>query len=107
MLAPCWTHPAKLYFSRASFKVGHGPLSLEPLIWHEDPFSAGPPIYLIDRMSLNDMKDYAEGLKQLKNELLSMNITNNEKIDKTIVSIDGTLNDIYNVGGMSFASKTN
>ncbi len=87
----------RAYFSRSSFKVGHGPLSLEPLIWHEDPFSTGPPIYLIDRMSPKDMGDYAEELKQLKNELLSMKITNNEKIDKTIASINGTINEIYNI----------
>ncbi|MGQ9608735.1 MAG: hypothetical protein ACUVWN_05515 [bacterium] len=96
-LTDWFSHAERAYFSRSNFKVGNGPLSLEPLIWHEDPFSAGPPIYLKDRMSINNLEKYAKDLKRLKSEILNMKIPNNEAVDKTIISIDGTLNDISSI----------
>jgi hypothetical protein len=33
------------YFSRSNFELGRGPLSLEPLVWKENPATAGPAIF--------------------------------------------------------------
>jgi hypothetical protein len=82
------------YFPRSSFVVGNGPLSLEPLVWRENPAAAGPPIYLRDRMSAAAREDYRKELEQLKVELARMDIPNQEAVDKTLKAIDGTLNDI-------------
>jgi len=82
------------YFSRANFKIGDGPLSLEPLIWNENPAAAGPPIYLRDRMPPNSLRSYAKDLRQLKSELIQLGLPDQNIVAKTIASIDGTLNDI-------------
>jgi len=82
------------YFSRAEFDIGNGPLSLEPLIWWENPSVAGPAIYLQNRMSAKVRADYARELKQLKSELVKMDIPNSEAVSKTLAAIDGTLRDI-------------
>ncbi|MGB9596880.1 MAG: hypothetical protein ACPL7B_11420, partial [Candidatus Poribacteria bacterium] len=76
--------------------VGYGPISLEPLVWHENPSAPGPPIYLSDRMSASDLIDYANELESLKSELISMNISS-QNIEKTITAINGTLNDIKTI----------
>lgn len=84
----------KAYFSRSSFEDGRGSLSLEPLIWAENPAAAGPAIYLRDRMSAEVRADYARELEQLKTELVKMEIPNREAMNKTLRAIDGTLQDI-------------
>lgn len=81
------------YFSRSNFRIGNGPISLEPLVWSENPSAPGPAIYLRDRMSPTTLTDYADELGRLKSELISMNISN-QAIEKTITAINGTLNDI-------------
>ena len=82
------------YFSRSSFENGRGPLSLEPLIWSENPAAAGPPIYLRDRISPQARADYAQELEQLKAELVKLAIANRELVNKTLTAIDGTLQDL-------------
>ena len=84
------------YFSRARFEVGSGPLSLEPLIWKENPAASGPPVYLRDRMSADDRTDYAEALRALRSEFvdLSDSLPHQEPARRTLAAIDGTLTDI-------------
>lgn len=82
------------YFSRSSFELGRGPLSLEPLIWKENPAAAGPPIYLRDRMTPEARADYAQELHQLKDELNQMAIPRSDLVAKTMQAINGTLQDI-------------
>jgi hypothetical protein len=85
------------YFSRSNFRVGNGSLSLEPLIWHENPSASGPAVYLRDRMSPEARVDYARELEQLKGELLRMELPSTQSIRNTITAIDGTLRDIYEI----------
>jgi hypothetical protein len=82
------------YFSRASFEIGHGSISLEPLIWDEDPAAPGPPVYLRDRMSAEARADYARALKRLDAEFEKIEIPNREAAARTRTAIAGTLEDI-------------
>jgi hypothetical protein len=82
------------YFSRSNFELGRGPLSLEPLVWQENPAAAGPPIYLRDRMTAEARADYAQELAQLKTELQQMPIDHSDLVEKTVRAIDGALQDI-------------
>jgi hypothetical protein len=82
------------YFSRATFEVGSGSLSLEPLVWKENPTASGPAVYLRDRLSADARGDYGRQLEQLKRELEQMEIANREAVRKTLACIDGTLRDI-------------
>jgi hypothetical protein len=86
------------YFSRSSFEVGSGPLSLEPLVWRENPAAAGPAIYLRERMSAAARQDYARALERLKAELIEIEIPNREAVSQTTAAIDGTLRDIAELG---------
>ena len=86
------------YFSRANFKVGDSSVSLEPLIWKENPAAAGPPIYLRDRLTPEARRDYAEELKRLKSELGGIKPTDPAPVEKTAACIDGTLRDIEALG---------
>jgi hypothetical protein len=83
------------YFSRARFEVGNGPLSLEPLVWQENPAAPGPPVYLRDRMSADDRRSYAEALRGLRAgfEDLSRSLPNDEAAGRTLAAIDGTMAD--------------
>ena len=84
------------YFSRSSFQVGHGSLSLEPLIWKENPGAPGPPVYLRDRMSAQARSAYARELAALRAELqdVKRDIPGVAAVEKTLTCIDGTLRDI-------------
>jgi hypothetical protein len=82
------------YFSRSSFEVGHGSLSLEPLIWKEDPAASGPPIYLRDRMTAAGRAEYGQELESLKQELEALNVPNREAASRTVACIEGTLREI-------------
>jgi hypothetical protein len=82
------------YFARSSFENGRGPLSLEPLIWTQNPAAAGPPIYLRDRMPPEARADYARELEQLQTELVRMKIPRREAVAKTTTAISGALQDI-------------
>jgi hypothetical protein len=82
------------YFSRAQFKLGDGSISLEPLIWKENPAAAGPPVYLSARISPEDRKTYTGELEALKSELSDIEIPNREQAEKTLRCIEGTLRDI-------------
>lgn len=82
------------YFSRADFEIGRGSLSLEPLIWQDDPAAPGPPVYLQDRMSAEARADYAAALEQLSAEFEKMAIPNREAAARTCAAIAGTLGDI-------------
>lgn len=82
------------YFTRANFVLGNGPLSLEPLIWQEDPAAAGPPIYLRDRMTAAQRADYAADLRQLRAAFLALDIPRRDQAERTIGAIDGALREI-------------
>ena len=93
-LVDWFTRAEEAYFSRAAFEVGHGSISLEPLIWDEDPAAPGPPVYLRDRMSAETRADYAAGLERLKAEFEKMAVPNREAAARTCAAIDGTVGDI-------------
>ena len=95
-LADWFDRGEQAYFSRSDFTAGQGSLSLEPLIWQENPAAAGPPVYLRERMSPAARAGYAKELNGLKSviEDLRRDIPNTEAVDKTITCIDGTLQDI-------------
>jgi hypothetical protein len=93
-LADWYARGEHAYFSRTNYKVGNGPLSLEPLVWKENPSVSGPPIYLSERMTPEARADYATELETLKTELAAMALPNRDAHDKTLRSIDGTLRDI-------------
>jgi hypothetical protein len=82
------------YFSRSDFKLGQGPLSLEPLIWKEDPAAPGPPIYLRDRMPADRRPEYARDLERLKGGFERMRPPDREAQRRTIAAIDGALHDL-------------
>jgi len=93
-LADWFARAEDAYFSRADFEVGHGSLSLEPLIWGENPAAPGPPVYLQDRMSAEARAEYAAALERLKAEFETMAIPNREAAARTCTAIAGTLGDI-------------
>jgi hypothetical protein len=95
-LTDWFTRGERAYFSRSSFLVGQGSLSLEPLIWKENPAAPGPPVYLRDRMSPEARADYARELGRLRTELVSLrdDIPNVDAVSRTLRCIDGTLADI-------------
>jgi hypothetical protein len=93
-LADWYARAEDAYFSRTTYQVGQGPLSLEPLIWKEHPSESGPPIYLQNRMTAEQRADYAHALEGLKAELNGMDIPNQEAKAKTLAGIEGTLRDI-------------
>lgn len=84
----------KAYLSRSTFKIGDGPLSLEFLIWDKNPSAGSPPVYLRDRMTAEQRKDYAVELRQLQGELAAMKVPNETAKDLTLRSIDGALADL-------------
>jgi hypothetical protein len=81
------------YFSRTEFVVGSGPLSLEPLIWRENPSAPGPPVYL-NRLSASALRDYERELARLRNEFGQVRIPNADAARKTLAAIEGTLKDV-------------
>jgi hypothetical protein len=93
-LADWFARGENAYFSRSTFEVGGGSLSLEPLIWSENPAAPGPPIYLRDRLSPAARPDYAQELERLKVELAELVIPNREAAGRTLACIEGTLRDI-------------
>lgn len=93
-LAEWFARAENAYFSRADFKAGHGSLSLEPLIWQENPSAPGPPVYLRDRMAAEAREGYAGELEELKAELSALEVPNQTAKEKTLTSIEGTLADI-------------
>jgi hypothetical protein len=92
-LSDWFIHGEDAYFLRSNFQVGNGSLSLEPLVWHENPAAPGPPVYL-DRMSQDDRADYVHELRQLKGELSKMELPSTQALKNTIAAIDGTLHDL-------------
>ena len=97
-LADWFARGEQAYFGRADFRVGDGSLSLEPLIWDQDPQAPGPPVYLRDRLSSTARAEYAQELKRLRGELLAMPIPNREALARTRAAIEGTLADIGRSG---------
>ena len=97
-LADWFIRGENAYFSRSNFELGHGSLSLEPLIWKENPSVSGPPVYLQDRMSGEQRAEYARELKQLKGEMEKMRIPKEEAKRRTAAGIDGTLGEIAKLG---------
>jgi hypothetical protein len=93
-LADWFARAEDAYFSRAAFEIGHGSLSLEPLIWGENPAAPGPPVYLQDRMSAEARAEYAAALERLKAEFETMAIPDRDAAARTCTAIDGTLGDI-------------
>jgi hypothetical protein len=93
-LAAWFTRAEDAYFSRARFTAGHGSLSLEPLIWAENPAAPGPPIYLRDRMDAAARAGYAREMEGLKRELAMMAIPNDLARTRTLQGIEGSLADL-------------
>jgi hypothetical protein len=93
-LADWFTRGENAYFSRARFEPGSGSLSLEPLIWREDPAAPGPAVYLRERLSAGARAEYAVELEGLKQELMGMEIPNEGARARTLACIDGTLRDV-------------
>ena len=98
-LADWFARAESAYFSRSNFQVGQGPLSLEPLVWKDNPAASGPPVYLRDRMSAEARADYARELRGLRSELAAMKLPNESAARKTLAAIDGTLADIASLAG--------
>lgn len=84
----------RAYFNRSNFIEDHGPISLEPLIWSEDPTAPGPPVYLLDRMDTAAREAYARQLEVLRQQFAAMAIPNDVAKQKTLTCIDGTLADL-------------
>jgi hypothetical protein len=84
----------RAYFSRSDFRVGEGPVSLEPLIWSENPAVPGPPVYLTRRMTPEARVEYARELGELRAELLAMDLPNEEAAAKTAAALEGTLREL-------------
>jgi hypothetical protein len=82
------------YFTRSNYEVGRGPLSLEPLVWKENPAAPGPPIYLRDRVTPENRAGYAQELTQLYGELRQMPITRRDLVNKTLRTIEGAQKEI-------------
>jgi hypothetical protein len=97
-LAGWFARGEEAYFSRSTFEVGSGSLSLEPLIWSENPAAPGPPIYLRDRMPAAARVEYARELERLTSELAAMEVPNHQAVDRTLACIAGTLRDIAELG---------
>jgi hypothetical protein len=83
-----------LYFDHAGITEWGGPISLEPLVWEENPAAPGPPIYLCDRMDAAAREAYARSLNALRREFMAMAIPNDTTKERTLRCIDGTLADI-------------
>jgi len=97
-LAEWFARAENAYFSRADFPVGRGSLSLEPLIWREDPSAPGPPVYLRDRMAAEARAAYAAELVELKAELSLIDVPNQAAKENTLASLQGALSDIAALG---------
>ena len=84
------------YFERTDFEVGSGPLSLEPLMWGEDPSAPGPPVYLRDRMSPGARRDYARELDRLQEQFQDMAgaLPNGDAASRTVACLSGTLREL-------------
>jgi hypothetical protein len=93
-LSDWFARAEEAYFSRSSFRLGDGSLSLEPLIWAENPAVPGPPVYLLNRMTPAARADYARDLERLRAELEAMKIPDDRAKGKTLSCIAGTLQDI-------------
>jgi len=100
-LADWYARMEDAYFSRSDFEVGHGPLSLEPLVWRENPAASGPPIYLQNRLSAEARAGYAKALEGLKAEIAAMRLPRRDVVDRTLACIDGALGDIAALSGVS------
>jgi len=93
-LADWFARAKAAYFSRVDFKEGQGPISLEPLVWKENPSACGPPVYLSGPMTPERRADYGQELRSLQAELDDIQIPNQEAVNGTKRSIAGTLSDI-------------
>jgi hypothetical protein len=93
-LSDWFARAEEAYFSRSSFRLGDGPLSLEPLVWPENPAAPGPPVYLLNRMAPAARADYARDLERLRAELEAMKIPDDRSKRNTLLCIAGTLRDI-------------
>jgi len=82
------------YFDRADFLVGQGPLSLEPLVWDEDPGAAGPPVYLLERMTRQARREYRRALAGLLGEMEAMAIPNAQARERTLAALAGALGEL-------------
>jgi hypothetical protein len=92
-LADWFARGEEAYFSRAEFRPGDGSLSLEPLLWQ--PKDGPPPaVYLRDRLTPAQRRDFAADLARLRGELETMDLPGREAKRKTLCAIDGTLKDI-------------
>jgi hypothetical protein len=98
-LAEWFRRGEEAYFSRSSFTVGSGPLSLEPLVWKENSAASGPPIYLRDRLTAPDRAHYANELRVLQGELRGLIIPNEGAKRKTNTAIDGALHELTQLEG--------
>jgi hypothetical protein len=93
-LADWYIEAERAYLDRSTYKVGQGPLSLEPLWWNKHPDAAGPPLYLQDKMKPEDREAYAADLRQLRDRFARIAIPNHQAAADTLGGIDGTLAEI-------------
>lgn len=93
-LTELFTQAEEAYFSRSSFVVGDGELSLEPLVWDKSPAVPGPPIYLRDRLTGEARREYAKDLRRLKGDLAGIAVGNEPAKARCLKCIDGTLLDL-------------
>lgn len=103
-LTAWFTAAERAYLDRSTFKVGQGPLSLEPLWWNKQPDAAGPPIYLQDRMKPEDRDAYAVELRRLRGQFEKLSIPNRQAAEETLRGIDGALSEIASVQNGSAAT---
>ncbi|MFZ1422927.1 MAG: DUF4082 domain-containing protein [Saprospiraceae bacterium] len=88
-LSALFIHAEDIYFKQVGVSQI---ISLEPLV----SSTAGPPIYIRDRMTLQGMLEYKEDLCILRQEFLNLKpkIANTDRLDIILKCIENTVNDI-------------
>lgn len=86
------------HFSRSSYRVGQGPISLEPLWWAQDPAAEGPPVYLSERMDREARAGYAADLAELRGALEGMALPNDRARADTLACIDAAMAEVARLG---------
>jgi hypothetical protein len=94
VLAGAYAAAEAAYFSRSTFQLGDGSLSLEPLVSD----SVGPPVYLTKSFPREALADYAGELRAIAKSIAPLKVGRPERLRDTLTCIDGTLRDIATAG---------